>query len=347
MAKQPNHYALVVGIDDYPNFRSLKGAKRDAKDFAEWLVDDVTGGGIPSANLQLVLSKKNPLRPIHEDIDDALDVILDGVDQAPGERLYLYFSGHGLARSNTGTDLCLAKWSTRRKGLALDSEDYLSMLMESGRFREVIMLLDCCRIRKIRKRALPPTNDPAKPDDLAAKSRSFVGHATEFLNAAHEAATANDVVDNANDPIVRGHFTRALIKALKGEAAEVGGGVRASRLKEYLEINTPEIAKLAKHSQMPEVQNGLPANPDPIFGSATPPAHPNTVSVKVSFANPQLGQIILEDGNLTAIKQGVSSSGPWSLKLKRGNYVLRDQNGAAERSIRITGHESGVVNVQF
>ena len=33
MARHPDHYALVIGIDDYPKFRSLAGAKQDAKDF--------------------------------------------------------------------------------------------------------------------------------------------------------------------------------------------------------------------------------------------------------------------------------------------------------------------------
>ncbi|MEM7013629.1 MAG: caspase family protein, partial [Verrucomicrobiota bacterium] len=119
MPTNADHFALVVGIDDYPKFKSLAGAKQDAKDFAKWLADDEMGGGVPNDNLKLILSKKNPTRPIHDDIDAALDEIFEATDNIRAERLYFFFAGHGLARSNFGADLCLATWSKRRMGLAL------------------------------------------------------------------------------------------------------------------------------------------------------------------------------------------------------------------------------------
>lgn len=344
MARHPDHYALVIGIDDYPKFRSLAGAKQDAKDFATWLKDDAVGGGLPKDNIWLVLSKKRPVRPIHEDIDDALEELLEAAGDEGGERIYLYFSGHGLSRTNTATDLCLAKWSLLRKGLALDSEDYLSMITGSGKFREVVMFLDCCRIRKVRSRALPPTIDPAKPGDGASAARSFVGYATEFLNAAHEAVLEAEG-GAAEGALVRGHFTRALIDGLKGGAAEDTGGVRASRLKEYLEIHTPEIAKLAKHTQTPEVRNGFPSSPEPLFGSATPPVAPKRVAVEIRFNDGDDTEFVLEDGNLEVVKRGKASSGPWAVRLSRGNYIVRDAADEQSEGIRITGHETETVHV--
>ena len=62
MAEHPDHYALVVGIDDYPQFRSLQGAKEDARQFAAWLRDTDTGGGLPEQNVKLLLSEPDPAR---------------------------------------------------------------------------------------------------------------------------------------------------------------------------------------------------------------------------------------------------------------------------------------------
>jgi len=97
MPEHIGHFALVVGIDHYPRFRSLKGARKDAEDFHAWLIDP-DGGGVPAANVELVLSKEDPVRPIHDDIDDALEKILFFKARGGGgnKRLYLYFSGHGL-----------------------------------------------------------------------------------------------------------------------------------------------------------------------------------------------------------------------------------------------------------
>lgn len=344
-----NHYALVVGIDHYPNYRSLEGARQDAKEFADWLSNSDTGGALPAKNLKLVLSEKDPVRPVHEDIDDALEDILEATDNEPAKRLYIYFSGHGLARSNLGVDLCLAKWSKRRMGRALDSKDYLQLALESGRFEEVVMLLDCCRIRKIRKRALHSTLDFARPGDGAAHASAFIGYATQFLNAAHEAATdepaATEPGDETEEPVVRGHFTRALIDALNGKAADPPGGVTASRLKEYLDLRTPEIAKAAGHIQKPEVVNGLASEPEPVFGSAAP-VPSDDVPVRINFSADH-GHIVLEDGDLSEKKSGPATSGPWLVPLKRGNYLLRVVGGDKEKSIRVTGDETGGIDVNF
>lgn len=344
MTVNEDHFALVIGVDDYPNYRSLNGAKRDAQDFRDWLIDRETGGGLKDEHVWLVLSDDDPARPIHKHIDDALEKLLDAA-ATDAARLYIYFSGHGLSRSKTATDLCLAEWSRRRNGLALDSADYLEMLSDSGRFPEIIMLLDCCRIRKVRRRALPPTIDPARPGDNAPEVRTFVAYATEFLNLAHEVAVEADELDPDTLPLVRGHFTQALIQGLRGAAAESTGGVKASRLKEHLEVRTPEIALLSQHHQTPEVVNGLLSNPEPIFGSALPLDVRLTMSVEINFQSADDRHFVLEDGNLDIIKEGTAAGGPWSLDLPRGQYFVREENKSAGVHLRISGHEMETINV--
>ena len=344
MSEHAGHYALVVGIDHYPRFRSLNGACKDAKDFHAWLIGP-DGGGVPATNVELVLSKEAPVRPIHDDIDDALEKILfkargDGVDT----RLYLYFSGHGLGRSNIGVDLCLASWSKQRRAMALDSMGYLQLVMSCGYFREVIFFLDCCRVREVRSAALPPTIELPMPGDGAPACRSFIGYATEFMNAAYEAETGQSVGESD----VRGHFTRALMEALKGAAAEPTGGVRASKLKEYLEVNTPLIAKANNHIQKPEVVNGLNAEEEPIFGNSKPPVQTHGFMVNITFTSVTSGEAVVEDGQLRELKRGDVSTGPWQIPVSgRTMLMVHMPPNGAEKTIRVQGNETEDIHVEF
>ena len=346
MPENPDHFALVVGIDHYPRFSSLKGARKDAKDFHGWLIDP-EGGGVPAANVELILSRANPVRPIHDDIDDALERLLAAARHAQGNRrFYLYFSGHGLGRSNVGADLCLATWSRERRAMALDSLSYLQLVMRCGYFREVVFFLDCCRVREMRTYALPPTIELPAPGEGSPVCRSFIGYATEFMNAAYEAETSHPGSDGASD--VRGHFTRALMDALRGAAAEPTGGVRASKLKEYLEVNTPLIARASSHMQKPEVVNGLEAQPDPLFGHAKPPAPVPGLAVNLEFKSVTNGEAVVEDGQLCELRRGDVSTGPWRIPVSgRTILLLRYLPTGAEKSIRVQGNEQEDIHVEF
>lgn len=344
MPPNQDHYALVVGIDHYPDFRPLQGASNDANDFRAWLVNP-EGGGLLDENLELVLSKVDPVRPIHDDIDDALLRLLSRAGNREGnKRLYLYFSGHGLGRSNLGTDLCLPTWSKQRRGRALATLDYVDLLMGCGCFSEVIVLLDCCRIREIRTIALRPTFELPKPGDEAPKCRSFVGYATEFMNAAFEADTGQ-VVGDSN---VRGHFTRALLDALNGAAADPAGGVRASKLKEYLEVHTPRIAVAKNQIQYPEVVNGLSALNDPLFGLFKPPIPVQGVAVIISFKSVASGVAVIEDGQLRELRRGDVTTGPWRIPISgRTMLMVRYLPKGTERVVRVEGNEKDDLHVEF
>lgn len=344
MPENANHYALVVGIDHYPRFSSLKGARKDAEDFYRWLTNP-EGGGVPAANVELILSRKKPVRPIHDDIDDALERLLVAARHASGDkRFYLYFSGHGLGRSNVGADLCLATWSKERRAMALDSMSYLQLVMRCGYFREVVFFLDCCRVREVRTYALPPTIELPAPGDGSPACRSFVGYATEFMNAAYEAETGS--AGGGSD--VRGHFTRALIDALKGAAAEPSGGVRASKLKEYLEVNTPLIAKAKKHIQKPEVVNGLDADQEPLFGHAKPLPSAPGLAVNIAFRSVTNGEAVVEDGQLHELKRGDVTTGPWRIPVSgRTMLQVRMLPNGLEKTIRVLGDETEEINVEF
>ena len=134
--KNPNDYALVVGINHYRLFRPLNGAVYDATEMAKWLADDVSGGGVPDHHLKLITSSNTvPDRPIQDQIDEELQAIYDTVQQeGPARRLYFYFSGHGCTTRPFDVALCLSHWSKVFRNRALSSWQYREAITDQGLF---------------------------------------------------------------------------------------------------------------------------------------------------------------------------------------------------------------------
>ncbi len=269
MAAQDKDYALVVGINDYPNFQNLNGAVLNAQKFHQWLIDP-QGGGLPSRNASLVLSTLNPLHPVYDDIEDALIQIKERVRNEPNRRFYFYFSGHGMGVSHDSAALCLAKWSKYNyRNYALRSREYLELLVKWGFFSEVIFFLDCCRIRLVEAHGIGPSINGVNVSDDPAGTRTYIAYATEYLNSAYESSVAEDRPLDEDTLSSQGFFTRALLDGLRGGAASEEGPITAASLKTYLELNTIRLAQQEGRHQNAQIINGLLSNPEPFFGSKT------------------------------------------------------------------------------
>jgi hypothetical protein len=344
MPVNPNDYALVVGINDYPSFRPLKGAIGDAKEVQTWLTDSAIGGGVPAAQCGAVFSAPNPVRPIQDDIDEELDRIVSLAEANGGaRRFYLYLSGHGVGFESDAA-VCLAKWSEKFRTRALETPTYTQYLKDKGLFTEVILMMDCCRVKKVNFKGLPCTLGPITPAPGAGASRQLTAFATEALQPAYEAVVAAKT--GADGVEVRGHFTRALLEALYGACSQPAGGVTVTELKKYLEVETPIIAKDAGHEQKPEVVNGLPSVPEPVFGSA-----PLITSVRVDFQfKAHAGDVALEapGAAVPVVKQGpASSAAAWTgITLTPGLYSLRDVVSGQTKLFRARAIRK-VANVAF
>src|SRR5688500_3277834 len=133
--KHDDHYALVIGIDHYPRYRPLQGAIADARDFERWLRDDRVGGGVPDSNLRVIESNDPPPAPLQLDIGEKLDEIFEAAAaKGGGQRLYLYFGGHGFATKPSDVALCMAAWSKKFRNLAISSLSYRDAIVERGLF---------------------------------------------------------------------------------------------------------------------------------------------------------------------------------------------------------------------
>jgi hypothetical protein len=334
-----------VGIDDYPNFRSLAGAKNDAAAFEEWVLDSTQGGGVPTENCHTVLSEPDPVRPIQDDIDEKLEEIQAAIkNKGPTEvrRFYLYFSGHGLSSNRLGMDLCLGKWSRNRRRQALDANDYHKVVAGWGKFSEIILLYDCCRVRMSNAHGRECGLGSPRPDDVTGSDRYFIGYATEFQNLAMEAEVGGIDPSSGQESLVRGHFTSALLAALWGGAARDEGGVPASRLKGYLETVTIEIAERNGHKQKPEVLNGFPKDNEPVFGTAVPASY----NVEIRFSPQRTGEMVLVGPDNQEIRRAPATGGPWRLQLSTGLHIIEDTVSGDIQPIRYE-KLAGVRNVEF
>lgn len=328
-------YAIVVGIDHYPNHRSLEGAIADAEDFYSWVTDKEHGGAIPDGQHHIVLSKVNPTRPIQDDIDDALEKVLNHIiNENDGEarRIYFYFSGHGMSLNSTSVELCLAKWSSLRRNAALASQAYLDMLTKSGFFQEVLFFLDCCRVVQTKARGkISELEVPGNPQG-ASHTYHWLGFASSYLTKAYE----GDVSNGASNPKTRGYFTEALLRGLRGAATKNGMGVEIHDLKQYLEEWVPRIASQAGKRQTPRIFSDFPSPPTnptasmvsslytpTLLGKAKPSSGPNLL---LSFKETREGQIRLYDPHLEILKEDDKSSGPWELELPKGTYIIEEVN---------------------
>jgi len=342
-------FALVVGINHYPNYgsqgRPLKGAIGDAEDFHRWLLDPDTGGGLPAANCQLIRSSiatVDPPQPKKARIDEALETIWNASKSTGARRLYFYFSGHGQTQTHDDVALCMSNWAINRQAAAISFRKYLDFIVECTAFEEIVMLMDCCRSRKIGARGQETELTCPLPD--AGSPKIFVAHATGFQTTAHEAVTG--VLTADNEPLVRGHFTRALMAGLQGSAARGLGGVTVSGLALFLKKVVPRIAKRSQHEQepQPEMRNFVPGGPDePVLGAAT---RVETVDVTIHFTAARTSRIRLDDPRARPIRVGEASTGPWEETLEAATHLLTDLETGEEMPLKL--HEfAGEAEIEF
>ncbi len=300
-AARDTDFALVVGVDDYPRFRPLRGAVTDARRFHGWLCAP-DGGGLRPDNARLLVSTADPPTPLQDQIDDALEHLLAAARGiGGGRRLYFHFSGHGAMSPGSSRDdvaLLLAKWSRVRARLALSSEEYIGTLSALGLFDEVAVFLDCCRATAAQVVGLPPTfSASAAPGAIA---RAFIGYATEAGQSAFE---------ERDDCRWQGVFTRSLLSILQRTAR----GIDAIGLKRGLE------REVAMRGQQAHIINGL--RDDSWFG--TQGVLPR---LEVRFAG-TAGTVVLRNGMNAVIDQHVIDGAPWVLPLAPGLYKLEHEAG--------------------
>ena len=208
-----DNWALVVGVNDYKTpAHGLKGAVRDAVQFAEWLVRT---GDVKPRNLFLHLAGKPP-GPLPVKAAQAADrsSIIDGMESllnrsgGKGDRFFFFFAGHGLS-SGMNAELQSAVLPSDFRAAETDCSFTVSSLfglLAGTEFAEQYFFIDACRNIPFETSAILGRY----PNPRAARtppSPQFVMFATQPGVKAAEIQQPNDE---------HGAFTSVLLSGLAG-----------------------------------------------------------------------------------------------------------------------------------
>ena len=236
--------ALLVGIDHYQNVNPLTGCVADARGMCEILERNADGS--PNYECRLLTSANGPaitreyLRAQWHNLFDSFD----------GHILF-HFSGHGTP-TRAGGVLVTQEGTHGDPGLSMEE---LLVLASRSPAKSVLLLIDCCYAGQ--------AGDPALLQGVGnGPGQALIREGLTILAASRSTETAREVAGN-------GVFTKLLLGALAGGAADVRGRVSAASIYAYVEQalgswdQRPMYKSYADH--LPPVRLCKPSVPDSLL----------------------------------------------------------------------------------
>ncbi|WP_424973226.1 caspase family protein [Dinoroseobacter sp. S76] len=261
--------AIIIGINEYKYLKDadLKGATVDARRFRDYVRRDL---GLADRQISMLLdgdaTRDNIIDTIVKDLRDRTN---------PGDRLILFFAGHGASTTDRdgdeedGKDEFIVAADRGKPGeLGIILDDELRFLLEYFQDREILVVVDACYSGTIARNVsdldevartidVGDFNLPPLPDDgghLAVASRS-AGHQTLVPGQAHmdvwSAASSTQVaIENRKG----GVFTTLFLEGARDKAADANrnGVVSNAELLSYVQRGS---ANFCRRSRLCQTQN--------------------------------------------------------------------------------------------
>jgi hypothetical protein len=207
-------WAIVIGVDEYgADGLRLSGAVSDALRFRDWAV---SGGGVPADNLRLLLGRRandpggdGESAPTKDNIVSAISDVVSAADEA--DRLYFYFSGHGLMARVAGRDesaLVTPGFDDVHTDHSLAVRS-LTEHFETTLFKDQFFFIDACRDIPWENREFEIGRWPVprRRDPGAQPVQQFILYATSPGRKAAEVGFPGEA---------QGTFSRVLMDGLAG-----------------------------------------------------------------------------------------------------------------------------------
>ncbi len=337
-------WAIVVGIQSYPEMPPLEGPDNDALDFYNWLIDE-KGGAVPPKRAQLIITPrdkipfKNPEKavPTYMQIEKAAYKLVKRAGTNPlkdghkyvGRRLYMYFAGHGFAPREEQTALIMANANKTRIGAGYHwlGQRTAEWFFRAGYFDEIVLLMDCCRsILPVPELSWPWSDDTAH--DFQERVKRFYAFATGW---SLEARGERD-----KDGKVHGIFTQALLDGLRkyGNAPN-SDVVTTDSLSAYIRSRIPglqpsdfrvdsfEVGKVSEHI------DGIPV----------------TIKVPPQAAGKNIEVITYVNSAPSVVCSAVANPPGWPIHLHKGFYQAQVPELGLAKLFSVIGSE--VPDVEF
>jgi hypothetical protein len=271
---QNRDHAVIVGVQVYPGLTDLGGPENDARAFRDWVLSP-TGGDVPAANVQLIVSSNysppfeslDVAKPVLDDIQRAFGKLVDlaeanekaGNGLIAGRRLYIYMAGHGIEPQRNRTALLMANAKEKRFGFHILGKDYADYFYDAGFFDEILLFMDCCRDYFPLTPLTPVPFDPRSDPDAPDRVKCLYGFGTKWKRRSRERPIMG---------VTRGVFTATLLEGLRGAASDSNHCITAASLKNYVnenmaqfldpsDLQDPEVPKQAEFTPIPNEGDGL------------------------------------------------------------------------------------------
>jgi len=237
-----NIWAVVIGINAYPNVRQLKFAVDDARMFYDHLVND---NRIPSENVTLLVDREATLTKLRS----ALGTHLKNKG-GKEDMVIIFFAGHGATEKDVmspdgdGLEKYLLPYDADPKDLyatALPMEE-ISRIFKRIRSERLVFFADSCYSGASGGRTIDITGMRASISD-AFLDRIATGKGRVIMTASG----ANEV-SAENDELKHGVFTYYLVEGLKGMAdADEDGLITVEEVYRYVSDKVPQATGQEQH----------------------------------------------------------------------------------------------------
>jgi hypothetical protein len=240
--RRRNLWAVVVGIDSYPNIRPLKYAVADARAFYELLV---TGNQVPVENVFLLLNEQATLQELRSTLGTKVKNKAGADDM-----VIIYFAGHGA----TERDMMSPDGDGLEKYLLPHGADPNDLYASALPMREVAHIF-----HRIRSERLVFVADACYSGASGGRTVSVSGVRANLSDRFLErlaggkgkviitASSANEV-SVEKDELGHGVFTYYLVQGLRGPAdADADGLITVDEAYRYVSEKVPAATGQEQH----------------------------------------------------------------------------------------------------
>ena len=237
-----NVWAVVVGINDYPQLPKLKYAVNDAKAFQRLLVEKNL---VPAENITVLLNEQATLRKLRSALGTGLKGAADSDDM-----VIIFYAGHGaterdaMSMDGDGLEKYILAYDSDPSDLfstALPMRD-LALIFNRIRSERLIFIADACYSGASGGRTVSVTGLRANIADTFL-DRIAAGRGKVIISAS----AANEV-SVERDELQHGVFTYYLLEGLKGPADTDGDGlVTVDEAYRYVSNRVPQATHQEQH----------------------------------------------------------------------------------------------------
>ena len=237
-----NFWAVVVGINDYPQLPKLKYAVNDAKEFHRLLVEK---NQVPPENITLLLNDQASLKNLRSTLGTKLKNAA-GLD----DMVIIFFAGHGaterdaMSADGDGLEKYLLPWETDPADLystAMPMRE-IAYIFDRIRSDRLIFISDSCYSGASGGRTISVTGTRANITD-GFLERISSGRGKVIITAS----SANEVSVEKDD-LQHGVFTYYLLEGLRGAAdTDRDGTITVDEAYRYVSEKVPRATGQEQH----------------------------------------------------------------------------------------------------